>query len=89
MASVVLAASNHASFASSIWSDWASSPCDLHMLAEVRVTTLLDFQLSQDGMIEAHSGMLFPMSRYLTAVVETLPFFAGPIQVTDGHQIAS
>merc|ERR1719432_484156 len=68
MASIVLASSNHASFASSIWSDWARSPYDLLLVAE-------------DGMIEAHSGMFFPMSRYLAAVVETLPFTGGPTQV--------
>ena len=38
-------------------------------------------------MIEAHSGMFFPMSRYLAAVVETLPFTGGPTQVTDGYQM--
>ena len=37
-------------------------------------------------MIAAHSGILFPMSGYLTAVVKTLPFTAGPTQVTDGYQ---
>ena len=31
-------------------------------------------------MIEAHCGMLFPLSRYLAAI-ESLPNTAGPIQV--------
>lgn len=31
-------------------------------------------------MIEAHCGMLLPLSRHLTAVVEALPF-TGPVQV--------
>ena len=37
MASVVLAASNLASFFSSTWSDWASAPYDLHLITEVSI----------------------------------------------------
>ena len=43
MASIVLATSNHASFASSIWSDWARSPYDLLLVAEVNMKVALDF----------------------------------------------
>ena len=88
MANLVLAASNHDSFFSSTWSAWASAPHDLLLVTEVSMKAVLDFfcKLSQDGMIEAHSGMLFPRSRYLAAVVETLPFTGGPTQVTDGYQ---
>jgi len=62
-----LETNNHASFASLIWGGSASAPCDLHLITE-------------DGMIEAHCGMLFPLSRYLAAI-ESLPNTAGPIQV--------
>ena len=91
MVNLVLATSNHASFASSIWSAWASAPYDLLLVTEVNMKAVkISFaDWSQDGMIAAHSGILFPMSRYLTAVVKTLPFTAGPTQVTDGYQIAS
>jgi len=68
MASVVLAASNLASFFSSTWSDWASAPYDLHLITE-------------DGIVGAHCGMLFPLSFYLAAVVEALPYTTGPTQV--------
>jgi len=63
----VLSTSNHASFTSSIWGRLASAPCDLRLVAE-------------DGMIEAHHRMLFPLSPY-HAAVETLPYTAEPIQV--------
>ena len=77
MASVVLAASNHNCLASSIWSTWAGAPYDLLLFAEVNMKDdkiLMFCQLSQDGKIEAHCGMLLPLSRHLTAAVETLPY---------------
>ena len=45
MASIVLASSNHASFASSIWSDWARSPHDLLLVAEVSMKVFIGFLL--------------------------------------------
>ena len=42
MASVVLAASNHASFTSSIWSGWAGAPHDLLLVTEVSLKAVLD-----------------------------------------------
>ena len=67
MASIVLAASNHVSFASSIWSDWASSPRDLLLVAEVLLKVSLIGLLLQT----IPGRMLFPMSDYLAAVVQT------------------
>jgi len=62
-----LETSSHASFASLIWGGSAGAPYDLHLVTE-------------DGKIEAHCAMLFPLSRYLTAI-ETLPYSAAPVQV--------
>ena len=45
MASVVLAASNQASFASSIWSTWAGAPYDLLLVAEVDMKDVPDFYI--------------------------------------------
>jgi len=68
MASVVLAASNQASLTFSVWSGWTGTPHDLLLVAE-------------DGMIEAHCGLLFPMSRHLANLFETLPYTGGLTQV--------
>jgi len=67
MASLLLSTSNHASFTSSIWGRLTSAPYDLRLVTE-------------DGMIEAHCRVLFPLSPYHVAV-ETLPYTAEPIQV--------
>jgi len=67
MVTLALSTSNHASFTSSNWGRLASAPCDLRLVAE-------------DGMVEAHRRMLFPLSPY-HAAVETLPYTAEPIQV--------
>lgn len=61
MTSLVLAASNHASFNSSIWSAWAGAPHDLLLVTE------------DGGMLEAHCGILLPLSHHLAAIVEALP----------------
>ena len=77
MTSLVLAASNHASFNSSIWSAWAGAPHDLLLVTEVILDVIHKQSIvpsSQDGgMLEAHCGMFLPLSHHLAAIVEALP----------------
>ena len=76
MTSLVLAASNHASFNSSIWSAWAGAPHDLLLVTEVILGVVYKQSIvrsSQDGMLEAHCGMLLPLSRHLAAIVLAQP----------------
>ena len=54
--------------------------CSALILQTLKLKPTL-YEQPQDGMIEAHCVMLFPMSPYLSAV-ETTPFTAGPAQVS-------
>jgi len=74
MANLVLAASNHVTFTSSIWASLASAPRDLLLVAE-------------DGVIEAHSKILLPLSRHLAAVVEAQPNPGPTLVVLAGRSI--
>ena len=81
MANLVLATSNHESFFSSTWSAWASGPHDLLLVTEVSVLLkLASMKYPQDGNVGAHCGILLPLSRYRSSILEA-PTFAGPIQV--------
>ena len=79
MSNLVLAASNHCSFFSSTWAAWASAPQDLFLVTEVSVS-LEWMKYPQDGNVGAHCGILLPLSRYRSSILEA-PSFAGPIQV--------
>ena len=89
MASVVLAASNQASLTFSVWSGWTGTLHDLLLVAEVNMEKITYCELSQDGMIEAHCGLLFPMSRHLANLFETLPYTGGLTQVRMWLELAA
>ena len=81
MANLVLAASNQASFFSSTWSAWASAPHDLLLVTQASIFVVLALKTNpQDGNVGAHCGILLPLSRYRSSILEA-PTFAGPLQV--------
>ena len=66
MTSLVLAASNHASFNSSIWSAWAGAPHDLLLVSEASICVVfVVMKYAQDETFEAYIVESFYPSRQL------------------------
>ena len=84
MADLLLSCRDRASFCSSIWSNLAKAPSDLHLVAEVsNPSTPANWSIfPQDGVVGAHIGMLLSQSRQLADIIKTVPHSTDPIQVS-------